>query len=57
MVALSLQAPKIPQKKGDNKTEKTHESTIRNFNSIYNNLRGYLRHVILRAKRWQGVTR
>ena len=56
MVTLSFQTSKIPQK-GDTKTEKTHESISRDFNNICNNLRGYLRHVMLCAKRWPGGAR
>ena len=53
MVALSLQASKIPQK-GDTKTEKTHEPA-RDSNHIRNNFYGYLRDIMLRTQRWLGV--
>jgi len=52
MVALSLQASKIPQK-GDTKT---HEPA-RNSNHIRNDFRRYLRNIMLRIRRWPGVTR
>ncbi len=55
MVALSLQASKIPQK-GETKTEKTYES-VRASNHILNDFRGYLRHIMLHIYRWLGVTR
>lgn len=55
MVALSLQASKIPQK-GDTKTEKTHEPA-RDFNRIRNDFHNYLRDVILHIQQWLGVTR
>ena len=57
MVALSLTNPIIPQKKkGDNKTEKTHES-VRASNHIRNGLRTYLHDIMLHLQQRLGVTR
>ena len=65
MVALSLQAPPIPQKTGrnygnpgndDENQEKTHEPA-KDFNRIRNDFHGYLRDVILHIQQWLGVTR
>ncbi len=56
MVALSLQASKIPQKKGDNKTEKSHDP-FRMCTNVCIDLRTHLRDIMLRTQRWLGVTR
>ena len=55
MVALSLQASKIPQK-GETKTEKTYES-IRASNHILNDFRNHLHDVMLYLQQWLGATR
>jgi len=56
MVALSLQASKIPQKKGDNKTEKSHDP-FRVSNNVRNDLRYYIHNYLLHCERGLGVTR
>ena len=40
----------------DEDQEKAHDS-VRDFNDICNNLRGYLHHIVLLAQRRLGVTR
>jgi hypothetical protein len=57
MVALSLTNPIIPQKKkGDNKTEKSHDP-FRASNNVHNSFCTYLHDIMLHLQQRLGVTR